>query len=184
MRRAADAGSPEAQYALATLYKEGRGVAKNPEEAARLLGLAARAGNTDAEVEYGIALFNGTGVAKDEAAAAGFFVKAAQKGNPIAQNRLACMFATGRGIAGRSGRGGRWHMIARAGGDNDLYLDDFMRNMKPTDRAMAEDKAKPWIARMNRLGPTPFPATPLNQTKAPPAKPRRMFRRRGICPAG
>ena len=38
MRTAADAGNPEAQYALATFYKEGRGVTKDLDEAARLLG--------------------------------------------------------------------------------------------------------------------------------------------------
>ena len=41
-----------------------------------------------------------------------------------------------------------------------------MRNMKPMDRAMAENKAKPWIARMNAIGPTPFPEAPAGQTEA------------------
>jgi hypothetical protein len=40
-----------------------------------------------------------------------------------------------------------------------------MRKMKPADRAAAEDKAKPWIARMQAVGPTPFPNAPA------PAKP-------------
>ena len=65
-RAAADAGNPEAQYALATLYKEGRGVTKDVAEAARLAA-AATTDNIDAMVEYGIALFNGTGVTKDVA---------------------------------------------------------------------------------------------------------------------
>jgi TPR repeat protein len=172
MRTAADAGSPEAQYALATFYKEGRGVTKNLDEAARLLGLAARAGHTESEVEYGIALFNGTGVAKSENGAAPYFLKAAQKGNAIAQNRLAWMYATGRGIKADPVEAGRWHLIARAGGDNDQYLEDFMRNMKPLDRSMAENKAKPWIARMKPIGPTPFPTlTPTDQTKTQSVKP-------------
>ena len=42
MTMAAKAGHPEAQYALATFYKEGRGVPKDLEEAARLLGIGAR----------------------------------------------------------------------------------------------------------------------------------------------
>ena len=67
-RSAAQAGNPEAQYALATLYKEGRGVPKDLVEAARLLAAAALADNTDAQVEYAIALFNGTGVARTRAA--------------------------------------------------------------------------------------------------------------------
>jgi TPR repeat protein len=171
MRRAADAGNPEAQYALATFYKEGRGVNKDLEEAARLLGLAARSGHTDSEVEYGVALFNGTGVAKSEHAAAGYFLKAAQKNNPVGQSRLAWMYATGRGLKADPVEAARWHLIARAGGDNDQDLEDFMRNMKPMDRAMAESRAKPWIARMNAVGPTPFPTAPANQAKPQAVKP-------------
>jgi hypothetical protein len=42
--------------------------------------------------------------------------------------------------------------------------------MKPIDRSMAENKAKPWIARMNPVGPTPFP-TPANPIKTQSVKP-------------
>ena len=87
------------------------------------------------------------------------------------QNRLALMYATGRGIKADPVEAGRWHLIARAGGDNDQYLDDFMRNMKPADRTMGENKAKPWIARMNPIGPTPFPTAPPNPTKSQTVKP-------------
>jgi TPR repeat protein len=165
MRQAADAGSPQAQYALATLYKDGRGVKKDLSEAARLLGEAAKAGMTEAEVEYGIALFNGTGSRRNESAALPYLLKAAKKNNPIGQNRLALMYATGRGVKADPVEAGRWHLIAKAGGDLDPFLDDFMRKMKPADRAAAEDKAKPWIARMQAVGPTPFPNAPA------PAKP-------------
>jgi TPR repeat protein len=171
MRAAADAGNPQAQYALATFYKEGRGVTKNLDEAARLLGIAARSGHTESEIEYGIALFNGTGVAKNESAAVGYFLKAAQKNNPIAQNRLAWMYATGRGIKADPVEAARWHLIARAGSNNDPFLEEFMRNMKPADRAMGENKAKPWIARMTPVDPTPFPTAPPRQTKSQPVKP-------------
>ena len=172
MRMAADAGNPQAQYALATFYKEGRGVTKNPEEATRLLGIAARSGHTDAEVEYGIALFNGTGTAKNESAAAGFFLKAARKNNPAAQNRLAWMYVTGRGIKADPVEGVRWHQIAKAGGDNDPSLDAFMRNIKAADRAMGENKAKPWIAHMTQTGQaSPLPTAPPHQTRSQPVKP-------------
>ena len=171
MRMAADAGNPQAQYALATFYKEGRGVTKDLGEAARLLGLAARSGHTDSEIEYAIALFNGTGIAKNESAAAGYFLKAAQKNNPVAQDRLAWMYATGRGIKAEPVEAARWHLIAKAGGVDDQPLDELIRNMKPTDRAMGENKAKPWIARMNSVGPTPFPTPPARTIKSQPVKP-------------
>ncbi len=171
MRRAADAGSPEAQYALATFYKEGRGVTKDLNEAARLLGLAARSGHTDSEVEYAIALFNGTGIAKNESAAGNYFLKAAQKNNPVAQNRLAWMYATGRGIKAEPVEAARWHLIAKAGGVDDQPLDELIRKMNPTDRAMGENKAKPWIARMNAAGPAPFPTPPAHTIKSQRVKP-------------
>jgi uncharacterized protein len=171
MRRAADAGSPEAQYALATFYKEGRGVTKDLNEAARLLGLAARSGHTDSEVEYAIALFNGTGIAKNESGAAGYFLKAAQKNNPVAQNRLAWMYSTGRGIKAEPVEAARWHLIAKAGGVDDQPLDELIRKMNPADRAMGENKAKPWIARMNAAGPAPFPTPPAHTIKSQRVKP-------------
>ena len=37
-------------------------------------------------------------------------------------------------------------MIAKAGGSTDPFLEDFVRKMKPEDRASAELAAKPWIA--------------------------------------
>jgi TPR repeat protein len=171
MQMAANAGSPEAQYALATFYKEGRGVPKDPMEAARLLGLAARSGNVDAMVEYGIALFNGTGVAKSEQGAVEYLMKAAKRGSAPAQTRLALMYANGRGVKADPVEAARWHLIARAGGDNDPNLDAFMAGMTPADRAMAENRAKPWIASMSAIGPTPFPAAPAKPAKAQVVKP-------------
>ena len=145
-RAAANAGSAEAQYALATLYKEGRGVAKDPVEAAKLMAAAAAADYTDAQVEYAIALFNGNGVAKDEAASAILMRKAALKGSPIAQNRLARLLATGRGLAANPVEAAKWHLIARAGGITDLWLDGFLQQIKPTEREAGEKAAKPWLA--------------------------------------
>ena len=40
-----------------------------------------------------------------------------------------------------------------------------------TDRTTGENKAKPWIARMNPIGPTPFPTAPARQTKSLSVKP-------------
>jgi TPR repeat protein len=145
-RIAADAGNPEAQYALAICYKEGRGVAQDVTEAARLLAASARSGNIDAEVEYAIALFNGTGVAKDEAASAAILRKAALKGSPIAQNRLARVLAAGRGLPADPVEATKWHVISKAGGTTDLFLDDFVRKLTPEQREAGEAAAKPWLA--------------------------------------
>ena len=101
---------------------------KDPRESARLLGAAALAWNTDAEVEYGIALFNGTGVAKNESAAANYLSRAARKGSPDrAEPARASCTPRGRGVKADPVQAARWHLIARAGGDSDPFLDDFVR---------------------------------------------------------
>ena len=146
LRTAADAGSPEAQYALATLYKEGNGVPKDPAAAAQLLGAAARSGNEAAQVEYAIVLFNGTGVAKYESAAAAMFRKAAQRGNAVAQNRLARILATGRGAPADPISATKWHTIAKAGGASDVWLENFLQTLKDSERAAGENAARLWLA--------------------------------------
>jgi TPR repeat protein len=121
-------------------------VPKDLGETARLLGTAARAGNLDAEVEYAIALFNGTGIAKDEAGAVGWFRRAAHQGSPIAQNRLARILAAGRGAPADPVEATKWHLIAKAAGESDPWLDSFVGNLKPAEREAGEKAAKPWLA--------------------------------------
>ena len=58
------------------------------------------------------------------------------------------MYATGRGVKLDPVQAARWHLIARAGGANDLFLEDFLRKMKPEDRTAGEAAAKPWITRL------------------------------------
>ena len=101
--------------------------------------------NLDAEVEYAIALFNGSGVNKDEAQAATLFRKAAARGSLIAQNRLARILTVGRGLPANPTEAIKWHLIAKAGGNGDPYLDQFTAQQPPATRAEAEKLARPWI---------------------------------------
>ena len=91
---AADAGHPEAQYALATFYKEGNGVAEGSGKGGAAAAGGLLAGNVDAEVEYAIAMFNGTGTPKNQPAAVALLRKAARQSSAIAQNRLAWVLKT------------------------------------------------------------------------------------------
>jgi len=142
---ASKAGLPEAQYALALMFKEGRGVAKDPREAMRLMQQAARADYPDAMVEFAIAQFNGTDTPRDEAAAIALLRRAALMASPIAQNRLAHVYRMGRGIAADPVQAVKWHLAARAGGVGDPLLDDFAARQTPEVRAAAEKAAAPWL---------------------------------------
>jgi len=152
-RIAAQAGNSEAQYALATLYKDGRGVPQDPVESAKLLAAASLADNVDAEVEYAITLFNGYQkdgavlIPKDETRAVKLFQRAALKGSPIAQNRLARFLMIDRqGMRANPAQALKWHLIARAGGNGDPVLEQYMAKQPPEVKAQAEKLAAPWLA--------------------------------------
>jgi uncharacterized protein len=138
LRKAADAEIGEAQHALGVLYLEGRGVTRDPAEAVRWFGKAARNGNLAGEVEYAILLFNGDGVPADESAAAKAFRRAAAKGNAIAQNRLARLYAVGRGVPQNKVEAAAWHLAAAAQGLADTWLDDALKDLSTDERARAE----------------------------------------------
>jgi uncharacterized protein len=145
LRVAADAGNPEAQYALATFYKEGTGVPKDVEKSVRLLQAASLADNAEAEVEYAIALYNGTGTPKNQPAAVALLRKAAKQNNPIAQNRLAWVLSTPQGTLEDRIEGLKWHIVAKTAGKGDPMLDDSFTNLSAGDRAKAEAGARRWL---------------------------------------
>lgn len=138
LRTAAEAEVADAQHALGALYLRGRGVTRDPAEAARWFLKAAGNGNLAGEVEYAILLFNGEGVPKNEALAARYFRHAASNGNAIAQNRLARLYAVGRGVPKNLVEAAAWHLIAASQGLTDTWLDTALRDVSPDDRARAE----------------------------------------------
>ncbi len=79
------------------------------------------------------------------------------------------MYATGRGIKADPVEAGRWHLIARAGGDNDQYLEEFMRNMKPLDRSHGRKQGQALDRAHDRHRPDPVP--PPAQRQSQPVKP-------------
>lgn len=139
-------GDPDAQYGLAVLYKEGRGVPKSMVDAALWMGRAALSKNVAAETEYGVMLFNGEGVAKNEQAAAAMFRRAAEKGGAVAQNRLARLYFVGRGVQRDLVEGAKWTILSTAQGLKDPWLDDAMRELTPGERRQAEEAVQRFLA--------------------------------------
>ncbi len=146
MRRAADLGSVDAAYALALLYKDGRGVPKDEAQAAHWLHAAAAGRIVAAELDLAIAYFNGEGVEKNESLAASYFRRAAVTNNPIAANRLARMLAAGRGVPQDIVEAMKWHVLARTAGLNDEWLEGQYRTLNPQQRQAVEDAVKKQVA--------------------------------------
>ena len=140
--RAVSLGSADAAYALALLYKSGRGVSEDRNKAAQLMKQAASGDLVAAQIEYGIMLFNGDGTAKDEVAAAKLFQKAARIGNPLGANRLARLYVTGRGVERNMVEAMKWHLFARQNGLKDEWLDAQLATLSPDERRAAEAAAR------------------------------------------
>ena len=138
LRRAAEHELGDAQHALGVLYLRGRGVSRDPAEAARWLLKATGNNNPAGEVEYAILLFNGEGVAPNEALAARLFRRSAARGNVVAQNRLARLYVAGRGVPKNLVEAAAWHLAASAKGLADPWLDGALRQLAPEERARAE----------------------------------------------
>ncbi|MDB5643974.1 MAG: Sel1 domain protein repeat-containing protein [Hyphomicrobiales bacterium] len=144
-RRAAERGNMDGAYSLAVLYREGRGVPQDIKEAARWLRRAADEHIAAAEVELAIMTFNGEGVEKDEAAAAKLFLRAAVRNNPVAMNRLARIYASGRGVVKNPVEAMKWHLLARAVGLQDEFLDGVLNGLSAKERAEVEAAVKKFV---------------------------------------
>jgi uncharacterized protein len=144
-QRAADAGDPDALYALAMAYHDGKGVQADPVKATQLLRRGALQHHAASEVDYAIALFNGDGVAQNESEAAHYFLSAASKNNPIAANRLARLYATGHGVSKNMIEAMKWHVLARAAGIKDDWLDTQFDIMSAQDKEKVEASVRKFI---------------------------------------
>ena len=112
LREAALSGDPAAVYEIAARAAEGRGVAQDLPQAARLFQRAAEAGFAPAQFRIGTLLEKGTGVTRDVAAAKLWYERAAEKGNARAMHNLAVIMAGG--ADGRPDYSGAIHWFRQA----------------------------------------------------------------------
>ena len=97
-RAAANAGDPEAQFAVGLTYARGDGGPKRLDIAAGWFEKAAEQGYAAAQFNVGIFHLSGSGVERDPALAADWFRRAAEQGMVPAQIRLARLHFTGEGV--------------------------------------------------------------------------------------
>ncbi len=108
-RSEAEAGSAIAQYNLANLYADGKGVPQDDDEAAKWYLAAAEQDLPEAQYNLGVLYQLGRGVPQDSAQTLRWFFKAADEGNHIgAQHGLAVMYATGRGVTRDYAQAAKW----------------------------------------------------------------------------
>ncbi len=141
--KAADAGLADANYALANMHKEAKGVAANDDAKALVyLRKAAREGLDTAQLDLGTWLANGRATKADPREAFLWFARAAGQGNVLAQNRLARMYDAGFGVERNPVLAGAWHIMAKRAGLADTAMDRRFAAMSDIDRQRALEAAK------------------------------------------
>jgi len=112
-------GDAQSQNRLGVMYRYGRGVRQDDEEAAKWYRKAADQGHAAAQFNLGTLYFAGRGVRQDDAEAAKWFRKAADQGYSSAQCNLGAMYVTGRGVGQDDVEAAKWYRKAADQGFKD-----------------------------------------------------------------
>jgi len=112
--RAAELGHAGAQNNLGALYFDGRGVLRNPLEAAKWYRLAADQGHAVAQTNLALMYGMGLGVEQDLKTMADLLRQAADSGEPRAQAQLGRMYLDGEGVAQNPAEALKWFRAAAA----------------------------------------------------------------------
>jgi uncharacterized protein len=103
---------PGAQFALGTLYFEGKGVTKDYAAALNWHRQAAALGHPLAQYEIGAMYDGGLGLSKDPFEAVKWFRRAAAQGYGMAQVNLGAMYSTGEGVPRDHIEAYKWFSLA------------------------------------------------------------------------
>jgi len=99
----AEAGNPDAEYDLGTMYSDGHGVPRDPREAEAWWEKAANQGQADAQFSLGFMLLYGSGegenaVTANPSAGLPWLEKAAAQGHPSAEYFLGYLYWSGTSV--------------------------------------------------------------------------------------
>ncbi len=115
--RAAMRNHPRAQFVLGSMYRSGKGVARDPGAAVRWYVRSATLGNAWAQFSLGNMYVRGEGVPRNEAEGARLYRLAAQQNHREAQYNLGALHYNGKGVAQDYVEAERWFARAARGGD-------------------------------------------------------------------
>ena len=113
----AEAGDASAQYNLALMYRNGKGVPQDYAEAIRWYRLAAEQGHANAQYNLGYVYDTGQGVLQDYAEAVRWYRLAVDQGYANAQSNLGYMYENGYGVLQDNVMAHMWYNIGAANGN-------------------------------------------------------------------
>ena len=111
-------GNAHAQYTLATMYLQGKGVIQDNLEAVRWFRESATHGNVQAQYKLGTLYAGQQAVGRDYVEAVRWFREAAAQGNAPAQYELGSLYSMGQGVGKRDYiRAYMWLTLSAKSGD-------------------------------------------------------------------
>jgi len=121
IRLSADKGFVRAMTLLGYMYKVGRGVSRDDDEAARLFRKAADKGHAAAMAYLGGMYLQGHGVPRDDAEAVRWARKAEAEGDTVGMGLLGILYMRGRGVPLNYGEAVRLFRKAADNGDSRAF---------------------------------------------------------------
>lgn len=116
LRTLAGQGDANAQWLLADMYVNGRGVPQNYATARQWYERAAAQGDAEAQYDLGVLYFLGWGVPEDYAMAGKWYERAAIQGHARAQYFLGMLYLFGWGVPMDRAKAARWYEQAATQG--------------------------------------------------------------------
>ncbi|HTK83716.1 MAG TPA: surface lipoprotein assembly modifier [Patescibacteria group bacterium] len=140
--RAASAGNADAQYAMALLYQNGRGVPQDDVQAVSWLEKAAAGRKPEAKFLLGVAYYQGVGVTQDFGKAAAIFHELAEKGDPGAQHNLGVMYKFGQGVKQNNAEAVAWLSLSVQSYPPGSARDAILKDMTELRAKLSKQDAK------------------------------------------
>ncbi len=130
----ANKGNINAQFNLAWMYEEGKGVVKDYQQAIIWYTKAAQQGDVKSQTNLGVIYANENNTLRDYKLALIWFTKSANKGDASAQNNLAWMYETGKGVDKDNYQAIYWYTkAAQQGNSNAIFKLKQLRNLIDKD---------------------------------------------------
>jgi TPR repeat protein len=140
-------GDSNAQFNLGLIYRKGKGVERDDQEAFKWYRMAAEQCHAKAQSKLGAMYFRGYGVRQNYKKAVEWYRKAAEKGDGIAQSNLGFMFYAGHGVAKNKVRANMWVNLAIMNGNENAkrHKKVVERSMSAKDISKSQELAQKWM---------------------------------------
>lgn len=149
MKQAAEQGNATAQFQLAAMYQDGRGVEKNNKEAARYYNKAAKQGHAAAQFHLAC-LHEQEGTLQDYKQAEKWYRKAGEQGYSV--KYLAAMYMEGRGVKQNTATAFELFKTSAEAGDIDSQYQLGKMYITGQGAQQSDDQAVFWLQKAARHG--------------------------------